>query len=69
MGSASLGGLKSKVVGPLPPETSQVASGGYTDLLDAGFDAVTDANTADTIVGIEMLNVLGNAYLVIIYKA
>jgi hypothetical protein len=68
MGSASLGNLKSKVVGPLPPNDFSGASAIQT-LLDAGFDAVTDADTADTIVGIEMLNVLGNAYLVIIYKA
>ena len=69
MGSASLGGLKSKVVGPLPPRHFSFAPADIQALLDAGFDAVTDANTADTIVGIEMLNVLGNAYLVIIYKA
>ncbi len=68
MGSASLGNLKSKVVGPLPPADFSGATAIQT-LLDAGFDAVTDANTADTIVGLEMLNVLGNAYLVIIYKA
>jgi hypothetical protein len=60
--------LKSKVVGPLPPGDFSSASAIQT-LLDAGFDAVTDADTADTIVGLEMLNVLGNAYLVIIYKA
>jgi len=68
MGSANLGNLKSKVVGPLPPGDFSGATAIQT-LLDAGFDAVTDADTADTIVGIEMLNVLGNAYLVIIYKA
>jgi len=68
MGSASLGGLKSKVVGPLSPADFSGATA-IQSALDAGFDAVTDANTADTIVGIEMLNVLGNAYLVIIYKA
>lgn len=68
MGSASLGGLKSKVVGPLPPGDFSSASAIQAQL-DAGFDAVTDANTADTIAGLEMLNVLGNAYLVIIYKA
>ena len=68
MGSASLGGLKSKVVGPLAPADFSGATA-IQALLDAGFDAVTDANTADTIAGLEMLNVLGNAYLVIIYKA
>lgn len=65
---ASLANLKSKVVGPLPPGDFSSASA-IEALLDAGFDAVTDADTADTIAGIEMLNVLGNAYLVIIYKA
>lgn len=64
----SLANLKSKVVGPLPPGDFSSASA-IEALLDAGFDAVTDADTADTIAGIEMLNVLGNAYLVIIYKA
>jgi len=68
MGTAGLGNLKSKVVGPLPPGKFSGATEIQT-LLDAGFDAVTDAATADTIVGIEMLNILGNAYLVIIYKA
>ena len=68
MGSANLAALKSKVVGPLAPAHFSAATA-IQSALDAGFDAVTDADTADTIVGIEMLNVLGNAYLVIIYKA
>ena len=63
----SLAGIKSKVVGPLPPGDFSSATAIQT-LLDAGFDAVTDAAVDDTIIGIEMLNVLGNAYLVIIYK-
>tara|TARA_Y100001938_G_C7907066_1_gene337601 strand:+ start:472 stop:678 length:207 start_codon:yes stop_codon:yes gene_type:complete len=68
MGSANLAALKSKVIGPLPPGDFSSATAIQT-AIDAGFDAVTDADTADTIVGLEMLNVLGNAYLVIIYKA
>ena len=68
MGSANLAALKSKVIGPLPPGDFSSATAIQT-AIDAGFDAVTDADTADTIVGLEMLNVLGNAYFVIIYKA
>ena len=68
MGSANLAALKSKVIGPLSPADFSGATAIQT-AIDAGFDAVTDADTADTIVGLEMLNVLGNAYLVIIYKA
>ena len=64
---ASLAGIKSKVVGPLPPGDFSSATAIQT-LLDEGFDDVTDASVADTLIGIEMLNVLGNAYLVIIYK-
>ena len=68
MRSASLGNLKSKVIGPLSPADFSGATTIQT-AIDAGLDAVTDADTADTIVGLEMFNILGNAYLVIIYKA
>ena len=65
---ANLANLQAKVIGPLTPKDFSGATAIQT-AINAGFDAVTDAATADTIVGVEMLNVLGNAYVVVFYKA
>lgn len=65
---ANLANLQAKVIGPLTPKDFSGATAIQT-AINAGFDAVTDAATADTVVGVEMLNVLGNAYVVVFYKA
>jgi len=65
---ANLSNLQAKVIGPLTPKDFSGATAIQT-AINAGFDAVTDAATADTVVGVEMLNVLGNAYVVVFYKA
>ncbi len=66
---ANLAGLKSKVVGPLPPGDFSRTPTAIEALIDAGFDAVTDANSADTIAGLDTITVMGNVYIIIIYKA
>jgi len=70
MGGAALSSLESKIIGPLDPSqfgtgTGQVA---LEAVIDAGFDAVTNADTANVIAGTQVVNVLGNVYLIVIYK-
>jgi len=65
---ANLANLQAKVIGPLTPKEFSGATAIET-AINTGFNGVTDAATADTIVGVEMLNVLGNAYVVVFYKA
>jgi len=65
---ANLANLQAKVIGPLSPADFSGATAIQT-AINAGFDAVTYAASADTIVGVEVLTVLGNAYVVVFYKA
>ena len=65
---ATLANLQATVIGPLSPADFSGATAIQT-AINAGFNGIDDAAVADTIVGVEMLNVLGNAYVVVFYKA
>ena len=70
MGGATLGALESKIIGPLDPSQFGTTTGKaiLEATIDAGFDTVVNADTANVIAGAEVINVLGNMYLLVIYK-
>jgi len=63
----ALSKVGSKVVGPLSPNEFSDASALQTTI-NTAIQAVSDANANNAILGTEMLTVLGNNFLVVLYQ-
>ena len=63
----ALSKVGSKVVGPLSPNEFSDASALQTTI-NTAIQAVSDASATNAILGTEMLTVLGNNFLVVLYQ-
>ena len=64
---ASLSKVASKVVGPLSPQEFSDASTLQTTI-NTAIQAVTGASATNAILGTEIITVLGNHFLVVLYQ-
>jgi len=64
---ASLSKVASKVVGPLSPKEFSDASALETTI-NTAIQAVSNASATNAILGAEIITVLGNNFLVILYQ-
>lgn len=64
---ASLSKVASKVVGPLSPKEFSDASTLQTTI-NTAIQAVTGASATNAILGTEIISVLGNHFLVVLYQ-
>ena len=64
---ATLTKVATKIVGPLSPKEYSTASTLETTM-NTAIQAITGAASTSSILGTEMITVLGNTYLVILYQ-
>ena len=64
---ASLSKVATKVVGPLSPKEFSNATA-LESTMNTAIQAVSDASATNAILGTEIVTVLGNHYLVVLYQ-